>query len=151
MTRPSIHAYYVSLLGPLAARSTCVRRAVGAILTDERGRVLATGYNGVPRGRIHCIDAPCEGARDEKGDTRRCLAIHAEINALVQCRDIDAARTLYVSASPCFECAKVVANTPVCHVVVAGVYADGRGVAILRDAGVTVSIVDPAGREWQHP
>src|SRR5258708_3001642 len=98
--------YFLEMLHLVANRSTCARRAVGTIITDDRGHILATGYNGVPRGFTHCTDSPCLGVNDPKGDTGRCMAIHAEINALLQCSRLDLAHALYVSASPCFACAK---------------------------------------------
>lgn len=137
--RPSLTEYFTSMLALVASRASCRRRQVGAILVDEKGRVLSTGYNGPPRNVPHCSDdVPCPGAYDEPGDTRRCMAVHAEINAIVQCARLDLAHTLYCSNAPCFECAKVVANTPIRQVIVLGDYADIRGVEVLSMAGILV-------------
>ena len=142
MKRLTHDAYYVQLLHLVAARSTCVRRAVAAIIVDVQHRVLATGYNGVPSGFAHCIDTPCPGARDVSGDTRRCLAVHAEQNAILQCHELARAHTLYLSVHPCKICALMIANTPICRVVTLGAYAD-EGRVILACAGVELITFEP--------
>lgn len=155
--RPNVHDYYVSLLPLVAARSTCARRAVAAIITDAKGRVLATGYNGVPAGAPHCMErddeggticdvdnpatgiVPCAGAKDPPGDTRRCLAVHAEANALLQCVHVlSQAHTLYCSTTPCLECAKLIANTPIQLIFVQEEYVSQEGAELLRSLGRTV-------------
>lgn len=135
--RPSVDAYYLEMAAVAAKRSTCPRRAVGAILVDARHVILGVGHNGVPRGIPHCgeffedstkpsgydLEQPvCAGMHDARGNTRRCWAVHAEVNAILQCADIERARTLYCSATPCFACAKVIANTGITRVVYAEVY-----------------------------
>lgn len=130
--RDSKETYFVKMLVDVAARSTCVRRSVGAIITDERGRILSTGYNGPPSGFQHCIqDMPCPGAYDRHGDTSRCMAIHAEQNAMLQCWRLDLAHTIYVSCCPCFVCAKMILNTGIRRVIVLEDYADSEGAKIL--------------------
>ena len=105
--------YYIQMLPLVAARSTCIRREVAAIITDKDGHVLSTGYNGVPSGIPHCIEESCAGAVGAKGDSSLCEAVHAEINALIQCRDLHRATTMYCSCTPCFACAKAILNTPI--------------------------------------
>ena len=121
--RDTLDQYFMKLLPLVAARSTCRRRAVGCVLADARGRILAAGYNGVPTATEHCLDTPCPGADDAPGDSRRCLAIHAEQNALLNCGRLDLVITAYVSCSPCFVCAKLLLNLPALRrVVVAADY-----------------------------
>ena len=131
--------YYLKMLDLVAARSTCVRRAVGAIIVDQDFHVLSTGYNGVPRHHPHCIEEPCLGAEDPRGDTTRCFAVHAEINAIMQCADINRAYCMYVSCTPCFECAKAIANTGIRRIVATEVYT-GAGYTMLQVAGVKIEI-----------
>ena len=138
--RLSHDEYYTAMLRLVAARSTCVRRAVGAIIVDAKGRVLSTGYNGVPSGFPHCIEFPCAGANDAKGDTSRCMAVHAEMNAILQCSRLEHAATIYVSCTPCFTCAKLIANTCVKRVVVLEEYADVLGRDVLERAGIRISV-----------
>lgn len=150
MGRPSLDQYYLAMVAVVASRSTCPRRDVGAVLVDERGVILGTGYNGVPRGIPHCgeneaaLSSTCLGAGDPKGDTRRCWAVHAEVNAILQCADIEKARTLYCSATPCFQCAKVIANTGIIRVVVREVYTEPEpsGFSVLQARGIRV-VHDP--------
>lgn len=129
--RDSKESYFIKMLMDVSSRSTCIRRSVGAIITDERGRILSTGYNGPPAGFNHCTDVPCAGSNDQKGDTSRCLAVHAEQNALLQCWRLDLAHTIYVSCCPCFVCAKMILNTSIRRVIVPQDYADAEGARIL--------------------
>lgn len=140
--RPNIDEYYCSMLKIVASRSTCARRAVGAIITDQRNRVMSMGYNGVPRGLSHCTDEPCAGTWDPPGDSSRCLAVHAEINAMVQCTDLWRARTIYVSATPCFSCAKAIVNTLIERVVCLEEYSEAHGQRLLKLAGVKIFVAN---------
>lgn len=108
-----------------AARATCLRRAVGCALTNARNQLLATGYNGRAAGLPHCneetpltelITEPyrnkCAGAFAASGtQLDACEAIHAEQNALLQCRDVYEIETCYVTVSPCLTCVKLLMNT----------------------------------------
>ena len=112
-----------------AQRTTCCRRAVGCVLLNARGHVLSTGYNGVAAGLPHCnhktdevlwdglagvtiFPHACSGAQAPSGtNLDGCQAIHAEQNALLQCRDMYAIHTAYVTASPCMTCCKLLLNT----------------------------------------
>jgi len=142
MTRPSHDEYFLSILELVAARSTCMRRSVGAILVDEQHRILATGYNGPPRGRPHCtVSHPCPGAKDPAGDTRKCMAVHAEVNAILQCHRLDLVHTLYVSCTPCFSCAKMLCNTNLKRIVCVEQYADVLGQQLLQAQGITVTVL----------
>jgi dCMP deaminase len=130
----------LTLLEHVASRSTCARRKVGAIIIDEDHHVLSMGYNGVPKGMTHCTEKPCPGAHDLPGNTWRCWAVHAEMNAILQCHDLRHAHTLYTSCAPCFQCAKVIANTHIARVVSLTDYADYMGRDILELAGVRLDI-----------
>ena len=66
---------------------------VGAIITDKENHVLSTGFNGPPGGFDHCTSNPCAGANDKAGDTSNCMALHAEVNAVLQCLDLSRAHT----------------------------------------------------------
>lgn len=163
MERLSRGPYFKAIVDAVAQRSTCLRRQVGAVVTDERWVILGTGHNGVPRSLPHCgeayaeqelawrrsrgfdvLAAPpvCNGAKDTPGDTKRCWAVHAEVNALLQCSDLERARHLFVSATPCFECAKAIANTGVTHVYAVELYADYLGLDVLKRRGIVLSLWD---------
>ena len=103
---------YMRIVSDIAMRSTCARRAVGAIALDENGLVLATGYNGTPCGVPHCIDTPCEGASAPSGTALdKCEAVHAEQNLLLQICDVNKIHTIYCTTEPCTHCSKMIANT----------------------------------------
>lgn len=140
MPQLTYEEYYLNLTRLVSSRSTCYRRAVGAIITDERHRVLSMGYNGVPSSFPHCRDSVqdrCPGALDGSGDNTRCEAVHAEVNAVLQCTRLDLARILYVSCAPCFSCAKMLANTPITSVICLEPYVD-QGAALLGRAGISI-------------
>lgn len=113
----------MELAAVAAKRTTCIKRAVGCVLADERGRVLAIGYNGVASGMPHCNDRnpadlwgddasphACKG-HDLPSGQDSCEAVHAEQNAMLQCRDPDKIHTAYVTTSPCKPCVKLLMNT----------------------------------------
>ncbi len=147
MSRKSIDQYYLEMLALVASRSTCPRRAVAAIIVDRRGQVLSTGYNGVPSGYPHCLEQPCPGTRDQPGDSSNCMAIHAEQNALLQCKDLDRADVIYCSTMPCFTCSKLIANTPIKHVFYLEPYPDERGAGLLAYLGRILHHVNVAEDE----
>lgn len=130
--RPDSDDYFLQMAKLVAQRATCARRAVGCVLVNLQGHVLATGYNGVCRGEIHCTDVPCPGAQQPSGQgLHLCQAIHAEQNALLQCRDINEIHAAYCTASPCIQCMRLLANTSVQRIVFLEEYphAESRGLA----------------------
>ncbi len=130
--------YYLELLPLVASRSTCVRRMVAAIITDRDGHVLSTGYNGVPSGIQHCYIYPCAGAKQEAGNTSLCEAVHAEQNAIIQCKDLRNASTMYCSCTPCFVCAKMILNTPIESIYCLERYNDKRALEIMLRRGLGI-------------
>lgn len=124
--RPTRDQWGLQLARLTAQRATCLRRQVGCVLVNARGHMLATGYNGVAAGRPHCNEMPghaCSGASTPSGqglDT--CQAIHAEQNALLQCRDVYAIHTAYVTTSPCITCTKLLLNTSCERIIFAEEY-----------------------------
>jgi len=102
----------------LSARATCVKLSVGCVLVDSRGKILGTGYNGVPRGMQHCIEHNCPGA-DMPSWSDTCWAVHAEQNALMGV-DPEAVFGCYVTHGPCLRCTKMLLNTGCRHLVYNG-------------------------------
>ena len=95
-----------------AMRSSCISRQVGCVLVDEHHHVLSTGYNGSAVGVPNCCDTYCSRANVESGESlEMCEAVHAEQNALLQCPDTNKIFACYVTASPCYHCAKLLMNT----------------------------------------
>ena len=123
--RPNRDEYFLSMASLVSLRATCRRRRVGCVLVDANRHVLATGYNGVARSMPHCLDTPCDGANLPSGTgLDRCNAIHAEQNALLQCRDVEAIETAYITTSPCVTCVKLLMNTGCKRIVFIQCYPD---------------------------
>lgn len=92
--------------------ATCPRRRVGCVLLSSSGHVMSTGYNGPASGRPHCTDDPCPGSTYPSGQGLEfCEAVHAEINALIQCPDHQNIGTAYVTTFPCLSCIKSLLNS----------------------------------------
>lgn len=126
----------------IARRSTCVRRAVGAILVRDN-RLLASGYNGAPKGLKHCSElGEClrEKLRVPSGERHEiCRGVHAEQNAIVQAAIFGASvegSVLYATVFPCVICAKLLVNAGIREVVFESDYEDRLAGRILREAGV---------------
>jgi dCMP deaminase len=140
--RPSWDEYFLQLALQAATRSTCLRRQVGAVLVRDK-RVLATGYNGAPRGTSHCLDIGClrEQLGIPSGERHElCRAIHAEQNAIIQSSvhgvAIDGA-ALYCTHHPCILCAKMLINCGVGEIHYLEGYPDELSREMLEEAGVS--------------
>jgi dCMP deaminase len=140
----------------VATRATCARRAVGCVLVDSLGHVLSTGYNGVAQGEQHCTEFPCEGASYPSGQgLEKCEAIHAEQNALLQCKDNQAVHTCYTTSSPCVTCVKLLLNTSCKKIAFVHAYAEphysaARGLWV-RGNGALDGGLNPIQKLWvQH-
>jgi dCMP deaminase len=107
----------------VATRATCDRKHVGAVIVRDKN-ILATGYNGSIRGLSHCDE---EGHMMEDGHCVR--TIHAEANAIIQAAKngmrIEGG-SIYVSASPCWGCFKMIANAGLSKIVYGEFYRDQR-------------------------
>lgn len=109
--RPTWDTYFMQLSDLAARRSNCMKRRVGCILVKD-SRVMATGYNGTPRGLRNCNEGGCgrcnEGASCGTG-LDRCLCMHAEENALLEAGRgsfvFDSGVVLYCNTCPCLGCA----------------------------------------------
>ncbi len=110
--RPPADFYFLRMAKLVSERGTCARRKVGCIFVNKKNHVIATGYNGNPSGFSHCIDNPCLGAKSKSGeDLDKCEAIHAEQNALLQCKDVYDIDRVYTTLEPCVHCVKLLLNT----------------------------------------
>ena len=118
MPRSTRDEWAMGMAAMTAARSTCLRRAVGCVLLDARSHVLATGFNGVAAGAPHCNEGhPCPGAAAPSGtQLDGCHAVHAEQNALLQCADVQRIAAAYTTTAPCMTCMKLLLNTG-CRVI----------------------------------
>lgn len=139
--------------------STCTNRQFMAIILDADGIEVGTGWNGAPSGMVHCTDGGCPrsilhqnvtlGSTGRGTDYENCVAVHAESNALLHS---DWSRrqngTIYVGGPPCWDCAKLIANSGLKRVVC---LADDtapnweRTKRFLDDLGIEVVVVSTVG------
>jgi dCMP deaminase len=133
MERASWDEYFMAIARVVASRSTCDRKFVGAVIVHDK-TILSTGYNGSIRGMPHCSEV---GHWMEDG---HCVAtIHAECNAIIQSAkngvSIDGA-SIYVTASPCWNCFKTIANSGIRRIVYGEFYRDNRIFDVASKLGV---------------
>jgi dCMP deaminase len=147
--RPSWDEYFSRIAFEVSTRSTCLRRHVGAILVLDK-RILATGYNGAPRGLRHCLEVGClREARGVPSGQRHelCRGLHAEMNVLIQAAShgirVEGA-TLYSTSFPCSLCAKMMINGGIRRIVAQSDYADSLAKELLAEAKVKTELLDVA-------
>ena len=157
--RPSKDRMWLNICKELSTQSTCIRKAVGAVLVDNNGHILSTGWNGVAHDLPHCNEElhsyvrdseylqearvttypnACAGAHHDSGQGLEiCEAIHAEQNALLQCADVQKIHTVYVTVSPCRHCMKIIMNTSAKRVVFLSEYSQS-----------SKDLAEKAGIQW---
>jgi len=159
MNRPSRDETSMDLAKVMAKRSTCQRGLVGVVISRE-GRVLSTGYNGVPAGMPHC-DHTCSCKDvvhlrpllqdkvhnvhfpqcDFHPDSRCTKVVHAEANAVSFAARHGIAlegAEVFTTLAPCSQCAKLLINAGVVAVHCGQEYSAHEGVELLRSAGIRV-------------
>ncbi len=125
--------YFMNVATVVSSRSTCDRKFVGAVIVRDK-TVLSTGYNGSIRKLEHC---------DEVGhmmENNHCVAtVHAEANAILQAAKNGVAidgGTMYITASPCWPCFKLMANSGIKRICFGEFYRDARIFEIARKAKI---------------
>jgi dCMP deaminase len=145
--RVSWDEYFMNIARVVATRATCDRKHVGAVLVRDK-TILSTGYNGSIRGLPHCSEV---GHMMEDG---HCVAtVHAEANAIIQAAKngvaIDGA-TIYTTASPCWPCFKLIANSGARRIVFGEFYRDTRIFEFAQRLGIElVELRVPASPDLQ--
>ncbi|KAG8828462.1 Deoxycytidine monophosphate (dCMP) deaminase [Serendipita sp. 399] len=119
--RPQWDTYFMTLASLASQRSNCMKRRVGAILV-RNNRILATGYNGTPRGLTNCNEGGCPrcNGKAKSGEALdECLCLHAEENALLEAgrERIGDGAVLYCNTCPCLRCSVKIVQTGVKEVV----------------------------------
>lgn len=128
---------YLEMASVWARNSYCKRRQVGALLVKDR-MIISDGYNGTPSG----FENQCE---DANGVTKPYV-LHAEANAITKVAksgNNSAGATLYITDSPCMECAKLIIQAGIRRVVYADEYRLTDGIDLLHRAGVDVEKISP--------
>ncbi len=142
--RPSWETYFMDIAFLVAKRSTCRRRAVGAVIVKNR-RILSTGYNGAPSGIRHCIEVGClrEELKVPSGQCHElCRGIHAEQNAIIQAAFHGVSikdSTLFCTNLPCSICAKMIINAGITRICYHSGYADKMSEEMLKEANIQVT------------
>ncbi len=147
LARPSWQQYFIEMAFLVSKRSTCLRRAVGAVIVRDN-QILSTGYNGAPKLVRHCSQTGClrqtmnipSGERHEL-----CRGVHAEQNAIIQAAvngtSIKGA-TLYCTTQPCIICTKMIINSEINNIYIAERYPDIMAQEMLQEAGVSLIMVN---------
>ena len=143
ITRPSWDEYFLEIAALISKRSTCLRRGVGALLVKDR-RILATGYNGAPRGLRHCSETGClrEKLKIPSGERHElCRGLHAEQNVLLQAslHGISVKDSiLYCTIQPCIICAKMLINAGIKEIIIEDGYPDKMSMDFFSEAAISV-------------
>jgi dCMP deaminase len=136
--RASWDEYFMNIAQQAATRSTCDRKHVGAVIVRDK-IILSTGYNGSIRGMPHCDDVGHMMENDH------CVAtVHAEANAIIQAArngtSIDSA-DIYITASPCWNCFKLIANSGIKRIFYLEFYRDERILTVAKQTGIELKQV----------
>ena len=154
--RPSWDTYFMNITTLVAERSTCTRRAVGAIIVKDK-RILSTGYNGAPTGIRHCLEVGClrESLQVPSGERHElCRGIHAEQNAIIQAAyhgvSVNNA-VLYCTNQPCAICAKMIINAGIKKIYYQSGYTDALAQEMLTEAGIDLIKHDDLSNQGGPP
>jgi dCMP deaminase len=144
--RISWHEYFMNIAEQVASRSTCDRKHVGAVIVRDK-TILSTGYNGSLKGAPHC---------DEAGhdmDNGHCVrTVHAESNAVAQAAKNGVAidnSEIYVTASPCLTCFKLIANCGITKIYYKEFYRDERIGEYARQSGIELEYMGIEKKDQQ--
>lgn len=138
--RPSWDRYFMTIADLAAQRSNCMKRRVGCVLVHDR-RIVATGYNGTPRGIQNCNEGGCARCNSaSKGGSllSTCLCLHAEENAILEIGRLRVSNSiLYCNTCPCLTCSIKIVQTGICEVVYSQDYSmDQESARVLESGGV---------------
>jgi dCMP deaminase len=151
-TRPSWEIYFMNITNLVAERSTCLRRAVGAVIVKDK-RILSTGYNGAPTGLRHCLEVGC--LREKLGVAsgkmhELCRGIHAEQNAIIQAAYHGVSvkgSSIFCTNQPCSICARMIINAGINQIYYQSGYADPLAKELLEEAEIEMKQIIPNKRE----
>jgi dCMP deaminase len=118
--RISLDEYFMEIAKIVALRSTCLKAKRGAVLVKNK-HIIATGYNGAPRGLPHCTRETCVRLNlPSMKEFENCRAVHAELNCIIQAAvhgtSVDGS-TIYTTTFPCITCFKALVNAGVERIV----------------------------------
>lgn len=128
---------YIRMASIWAENSYCIRRQVGALIVKEK-MIISDGYNGTPSG----FENVCE----DENEVTKPYVLHAEANAITKIarsNNSSGGATMYVTASPCIECAKLIIQAGIKRVVYSEKYRLEDGLELLKRAKIEVVYIDP--------
>ena len=128
---------YMNIAREFAKMSYCKRLQVGAVIVKDR-RIISDGYNGTPSG----FDNVCEDCDNKTYP----YVLHAEANAITKIAAStysSEGATIYITASPCIECAKLIIQAGITRVVYGELYRSDEGLKLLQKAGVEIFYLQP--------
>src|SRR5512139_955316 len=131
--RADWHTYFMNIARQVASRSTCDRKHVGAVIVRAK-TILSTGYNGSIRGLAHCDEV---GHLMEEGHCVR--TVHAEANGIAQAARNGVAiegAEIYITASPCWGCFRLLANSGIQRIYYGEFYRDAKIHDFAEEAGI---------------
>lgn len=145
LIKPKFLSYFKNVCLETSKLSTCISKQVGAVLVRDN-RIIAIGYNGTPSGEKHCDEIFKEGFdREEHSTWSKTHEYHAEENLLLFClrNGISTKDSqLFVSLSPCINCAKLIANSGIEKVYYMEEYdRDKTGLKFLEEHSISTEIV----------
>lgn len=130
---------YMRMARVWAENSYCIRRQVGALMVKDQ-RIISDGYNGTPSG----FENVCE----DENNVSKPYVLHAEANAIskvARSHNSSDGATLYVTASPCIECSKLIIQAGIRRVVYGELYRLTDGIDLLKRAGIEVEYLPMEG------
>ncbi|MFH1408411.1 MAG: dCMP deaminase family protein [Nanoarchaeota archaeon] len=138
-SRVNWETYFMNIAAQVATRSTCDRKHVGAVIVRDK-TILSTGYNGSVRGLPHCDEV---GHEMENGHCVRTN--HAEANAICQAAKNGVAidnGAIFITASPCYNCFKLIANSGIKEIFYGEFYRDERITDLANQLGIKLKKLD---------
>ncbi len=126
---------YLAMARIWSQNSYCQRRQVGALMVKDQ-MIISDGYNGTPAG----FENICE-----ENDVTKPYVLHAEANAITKVaksNNSSEGATMYITSSPCIECAKLIIQAGIRRVVYSEVYRNVDGIELLKRAGISVAHIE---------
>ena len=140
MTQEQSDKYYIKVAQLCAKNSYAIKLQVGAIIVKD-GQIMSDGFNGTPCG----FENKCEVKNMDGSLHTLSYVLHAESNAILKCAKYGRSTngsTLYITHSPCIECAKLIIQAGIVRVVYLDVYKTIDGIVILRKSGINVEKIE---------
>ena len=140
MTKEQSDKYYIKVAQLCANNSYALKLKVGAVIVKD-DQIISDGFNGTPCG----FENRCE-TKNINGELKTLpYVLHAESNAILKCAKYGKSTngaTLYITHSPCIECAKLIIQAGIIRVVYLDVYRTIDGIVILRKSGINVEKIE---------